>query len=50
MQGAVVMASPITALCDSRGRVVCDLHEEKEPHVLIKFIRGYVARYYRYVQ
>lgn len=40
MQGVMlVMASPITALCDSRGRV-CDLHEEKEPHVLIKFIRG----------
>lgn len=29
---------------------MCDLHEEKEPHVLIKFIRGYVAKYYRYVQ
>lgn len=39
MQGAIVMASPITALCDSRGRV-WDLHEKEEPHVLVKFIKG----------
>ena len=43
----VVMASPITALCDSRARAcvcvcvcVCDLHEDEEPHVLIEFIKG----------
>lgn len=47
-QGGVVMASPIIALCDSRGRTLTCTR--KSLMYSSNSSRGYVTRYYRYIQ